>query len=327
MFDVITCGSATFDVFVQSHNEVVKIDKGSNHIHKLIAYESGAKILIDELLYAIGGGGTNTAVSFSRIGLKTGYVGCIGNDESAQAVIELLSRERIAFLGHTAEQKTGYSIILDSKEHDRTILAYKGANNDLRFKNLVTKNLKAQWYYFSSMVGKSFSAQVALAKYAKSQKGKIAFNPSQYQVKQGIRLLKPVLDYTNVLLCNKEEVCILCKTDDVHLAMRTLYSIGVQIIVVTDGPNDLYCFDGKTIYTVTPPHAKVVEATGAGDAFASSFVAWYMKTESIEQSIKAGLVNSMSILSHFGSKKELLSSQEIEKRIIKLNVKIHTKEF
>ncbi|MFT4312836.1 MAG: carbohydrate kinase family protein, partial [Candidatus Woesearchaeota archaeon] len=133
MYDVITCGSATFDVFVQSDNDTITIETGSKLSQKLIAYESGAKILIDELLYAIGGGGTNTAVSFSRLGCKTGYIGCLGDDEPSDSVRELLDREHIDFLGHDTNEKTGYSIILDSKAQDRTILTYKGANNRLDF--------------------------------------------------------------------------------------------------------------------------------------------------------------------------------------------------
>ncbi|MFT4313047.1 MAG: carbohydrate kinase family protein, partial [Candidatus Woesearchaeota archaeon] len=194
--------------------------------------------------------------------------------------------------------------------------------NRLDFSQLSKKQLKAKWYSFSSMMDSSFKAQVKLAKYVTSHGAKIAFNPSQYQVKEGVRVLKPLLDLTEILLFNKQEAFILTKTDDIFLAIKTLHTLGIKIVVITDGPHDLYCSDKKHIYSVRPPDCEVVEATGAGDAFSSAFVATYVQKKSVEDAIKAGLANSLSVLTHFGAKKNLLRSHQIEKHIAKYNITI-----
>jgi len=116
MYDVITIGSNTLDVFAytdRSESICIKTIEGEECY---ISYPSGSKLLINELDFDTGGGGTNTAVALSRMGLSVGYVGRLGSDDSAEKVLEELAKESIDFLGSRSKQKkdkTGYSIILD----------------------------------------------------------------------------------------------------------------------------------------------------------------------------------------------------------------------
>ena len=73
MYDVITVGSSTIDVFADVESEEIKI-KTKDGEEELIAYPAGSKILIKELNFLTGGGGTNTAVAFSRLGLNVAYL-------------------------------------------------------------------------------------------------------------------------------------------------------------------------------------------------------------------------------------------------------------
>ena len=97
MFDVITVGSATVDVFAETSSELVKFVTAQGE-KDFIAYPSGSKILISSLNFLVGGGGTNTAVSFARQGFKTAFLGKLGNDEPSYQVLHLLERENISFL-------------------------------------------------------------------------------------------------------------------------------------------------------------------------------------------------------------------------------------
>ena len=139
MYDVITFGSAVMDVFVDTDTA----EKG-----KYMGYKVGSKILIKDLEFDIGGGGTNTAVAFSRLGMKTGYIGKIGDDESGRKILDLLKKEKIKFLGKIKQGAiSGYSLILDSKEDNRTILTYKGINNELGIEEIKLRKIKTEWKY------------------------------------------------------------------------------------------------------------------------------------------------------------------------------------
>jgi len=321
MYDIITVGSATVDVFAHTKSDLIKI-KTSSSEEDLIAYPSGSKILIKELRFTTGGGGTNTAVSLARLGHKVAYLGSLGNDENGKRILDLLKKEKIDFIGRLSNDITGYSIILDSIEHDRTILTYKGANNKLKFFSINQKKLKTKWFYFSSMISESFKTLEKLAEFAEKNKIKIAFNPSTYLAEKGRGYLKKILIKTTILILNNEEASLLAGKNNIKTTLKKLYKLGPEIIVITDGKKPLHAYDGKNIYVLIPNKIKVVESTGAGDAFASSFLSGIIKKDDVEFALKMGLANSESVITHPGAKNRLLKYNEILKVMKKRPAKI-----
>lgn len=314
MYDVITVGSATVDVFAYTDkSEVVKV-KGISGEEDFLAYPSGSKILINNLLFSFGGGGTNTAVTFKKMGYKVGYAGKIGSDENGAQILGYLKREGIDFLGSRGEGASGYSLVLDSIEHERTILVHKGMNNNLSFAELDQGKLDAKWFYFSSMMGESFKTLEMLAEFAKQKGIKLAFNPSSYLIEKGYDYLKNVLEKTNILVMNREEAIMLIGKGEVNDLLKRLKKTGAEIVIVTDGKNGAYAFDGKKRCFIEPHKIKVVETTGTGDAFSSALVAGIMKGKGIEYSMQLGMANAESTLQHHGAKNGLLTWEEAQKK-------------
>lgn len=320
MYNIITIGSATVDVFVKTASDELIDIKTSTSEEVFTCYPLGSKILIKDLQFMTGGGGTNTAVSFARLGLKTAYLGNLGGDANGKGVVDELKKEKIDFIGTIGKQQTNYSVILDSIGHDRTILVYRDASEYLDFAKLNKGRLKAKWFYFSSMTGKSFGAAAKLMEYASKNRIKVAYNPSTYQVKDGAKNLKPLLSRTDVLIFNNEEAAILTgmrKESDIELLLEAVRKLGPKIVVITDGPKGAYCSDGMNIYSITPRKIKIVETTGAGDAFASSFIAGLAKGNDIEFSMRLALANAESVIQHYGAKNKLLKWSEAMKEMNK----------
>ena len=130
MYDVITVGSATIDVFVRT--ELSEMLKGKNK-EQCIAYPLGSKILINELILTTGGGGTNSAVALARLGHKVAFIGKIGSKDNSMRIINELKKEKVAtsLIVSSKNSRSGYSVILDSTGYDHTILVFRGSNNDL----------------------------------------------------------------------------------------------------------------------------------------------------------------------------------------------------
>lgn len=322
-YDVITLGSATMDVFCNTEAELVTI-QDSKSKRELIAYPVGSKILIKDLHFLVGGGGTNTAVSFSRLGLDVAYMGTLGDDDNSTAVLDMLCSENIEFIGNCEKNSiTGYSVILDSIEDDRTILTFKGSNDSFRFSGMDKKKINSSWLYMCAMTGKAFDELEKAAKYAHSHGIKVAFNPSSYIAKLGLAKLK-VLSYVDALIINKEELNMLLGLEESSpVTSDKLKKLGPSIVVVTDGPGEINAYDKKHFYKLIPGKVKVVETTGAGDAFASAFVTGLVWGKKIEDSLIMGLLNSQSIVTHFGAKTGLMHKTEILKKLkgSKLKVK------
>jgi len=303
MFDIITLGSATLDILVKSKGEI-RAHTENHHKHIDIAYHLGSKILIEDVEFNSGGGGTNTAVAFSRLGLKTAFLGVLGLDVNGEFVALELRRENVEFLGKAKQGKTGLSIILPGK-NDRTILAFKGVN-DLLYWHDIHLPLETKWLYVSSMLGESFSTAEKLIEYAKQYGTKIAFNPSLYLVKQGIPKLKKLINASDILIMNKEEAQALTKERQIRRILNKLSELTNGIIVITNGNKEIFAKISNQIYKKRPRKIKVVDATGAGDAFASGFVYGIMKGKGVETALEYGCREAEAVLGVIGAKNNLL---------------------
>lgn len=293
-FDVVTFGSAVVDVFVNT-------DVAERH--GFMHYPIGDKILIKDLKFDIGGGGTNTAVAFARLGFKTGCISELGGDENGKRIFDSLKREKIKFLGKIVKNElSGYSVILDSKGGERTILTYKGANDEINLIDI--KKFKTKWLYLSSLMKRSFETQKKLALVLKKKGTKIAFNPGSYLIKK--ENLPPLLKITDILVLNKEEAQMLAgKKDNLLENLHKLIDKN-GIVVITDKDKIITCYDGHNRHFLSPNKVKVTERTGAGDAFASGFVAGQIAGKSIKYSLRLGLAESESVIKYFGAKNRLL---------------------
>ncbi|MBN2458565.1 carbohydrate kinase family protein [Candidatus Woesearchaeota archaeon] len=316
MYDIITVGSATVDVFAKTTCEHISIKNGSEE-NNLIAYPTGSKILIEELDFMIGGGGTNTAVSFSRLGLKTAFLGKIGFDSNSQEILSLLVKEHVDFIGPRSKAQSGYSIILDSIEEDRTILTYKGVNDCLDLSEIDKSSLKSKWFYFSSMMGRSFLTLEKLSSYARRKGIKVAFNPSSYLAQQGVKKLGRILKATDFLVLNLEEARLIIGNRDISSLLFGLEKLGPKIIAITDGKNGVYVKHKSNLYHQPANRVRIHETTGAGDAYASGFVSGLIIKGDVLYAMDIGMANATSVIKHLGAKNRLLTLAQAEKEMLK----------
>lgn len=294
-YDIVSFGSAVIDLFV---NTDAKEAKG------FIEYPVGSKLLIKEHRRDIGGGATNVAVAFSRLGFKTGCICNIGNDNNGKDILKLLKKEKVKFLGSKKKESSGYSIILDSAKHDRTILTYKGPNNDIKEKDI--PRFKTKWLYLTSMMKTSYETQRKLAKELSKKGTKIIFNPSSYLIKN--KDIRDMLKISYCVILNKEEAdSISKKYNKKGDSLKNLLLFGPKIAVVTDKDKPAKVYDGKKVYRILPnKNIKVLERTGAGDAFGAGFTSGLMLNYPMEKCLKLALEEGESVLKHYGAKNNLI---------------------
>jgi len=331
MYEVITIGSNTIDAFVYTdRNESIRI-KTIDSEETYISYPLGSKLLINELDFYSGGGGTNSSVCFARMGLKTAYIGKVGNDINGINILEELKKENVQFLGeisHIPEEKTGYSVVLDSIEHNRTILTYRGANDSMDHLKINLKKLKTRWFYMSTMMEKSFEVLEFLSAFANENKIRIIFNPNNSICEKGISYLKNVLKYTEIFILNREEASLLTGKNDPVENLIALKKFGPKIVIITDGKKSINCIDfDDNHYVVYPMDIKVIETTGAGDSFSSTFLVGWIKTWDMEFSLRLAIVNSHSVLQYKGAKNKLLSYDDAQKNVFESDIRIEKKKI
>src|SRR6056297_3143489 len=218
MYDVITIGSATQDVFLKSN--AFKHVEDPDHLKKIgfpkgeaECFAVGAKIELDDFQIEFGGGAANAAVSFSNQGYDTAAIFKVGDDVVGERVVNNLEENDVdTIVSKDKVEKTSYSSILLMPNGERTILMYRGVTGKITKRDVPFRDLKAKWGYISTS-DIPFSVITNSVETLKRNEAKIALNFSKSYIKMGINKLKPLLKKIDVLLLNREEASLLTGVD------------------------------------------------------------------------------------------------------------------
>lgn len=309
MYDVISIGSATRDVFLKLEDaETRKHADSPTGVEQ--CFPLGSKLEIKEIVLTTGGGGTNSAVTFGRQGFKTACVGVVGEDMAGEEILAELKKEGIEpiFQKHN-DDLTAYSTILVHPNAERTILSYKGEGQHFDVKKVPFNKLKAKWFYINSLGG-HYDLFEALVNHAVENSIKIACNPGGKELTLGFAKLEPLLKHIDILALNKEEGALLVgtKPEEVAETFKRLAKTCCGMVILTDGHSGSKVFKGGVTYSAGVPDSPIVERTGAGDAYNSGFVAEYMRSGDIVKAIQFATANSSSVVTKVGSKAGILKN-------------------
>ncbi len=319
MFDVITIGGASRDVFFMT-KEAKVINNLERH-QKLLAFEYGGKIIPDDSLFTYGGGGMNSAVSFVKLGLTVSTLLNIGHEGTGSLVIDTLYNlgVNIDHISRDIKNHTAMSIIVGLPGKDHTMFLFRGANDHLNVHDW--RRLKTKWFYITSLTGKSADLIPEIFSYARVHGIKIAWNPGSEQLAGGYEDLSSYLEETDILILNRTEAESLAMSRDKFLPrdekalLKCLNEITKGTVVITDGGNGSYATDGKKEYFVAASSHNAVETTGCGDAFGSTFVAMRILGYGTGYAMKAASYNAGSVVEKIGAQDGLLTFRDLSAKI------------
>ncbi|MBP5647739.1 carbohydrate kinase family protein [Candidatus Saccharibacteria bacterium] len=310
MARIVSLGSALQDIYLIDHDDLTPTEIGDAAIFGKVLV--GAKVDIDQISYEVGGGGVNSAISFARHGHEAIFMGNIARDSAGAAIIRTLDREGVdsSYVNFLERKSTGTSVVLlDSKSGERTILTCRGASE--QFGNFSEKDLdliNPDWLYVTTLRG-DLDTLTRFFKHAKELGVKVMFNPGARELAHPQEVLK-LLQYVDVLNINKVEASQL--VPGVTL-VELLYHLGgyVETIIITDGAMGGIAGNADEIYRFgIYEDAKIKDATGAGDAFGSGFLASITAGKSFRSSLVFASANSTAVVSKLGANKGLLTGRE-----------------
>jgi|LSQX01.2.fsa_nt_gb ribokinase len=321
MYDIICVGSATEDVFVGSRDMKLISVEDVHRRQAYISFEYGAKIPVDTLFASTGGGATNTAAAFARLGLRTGIISKLGKDTAAQHILDELQHEDVdtSNIVCSTDHPTGYSVILTAFTGDRTVLVHRGACTHLRKDEVNWEALaNTKWIYLSSMAGPSAPLFEKVALHARDHGVKLALNPGGTQIQQGLKALRPVFEATDAVFLNKEEAYELTGVeprqgrDDEMQVLADLLDAGPDVVVMTDGPEGAEAHDGNAHYMVPAVPVEELSTLGAGDAFAAGCIGALFHGLELRSALRAGALNAGNVIRYMDAKHGLLTWEQIQ---------------
>ncbi len=309
MYDIITIGDTTVDVFL-TINESAALDCRLDQERCELILGYATKIPVSSMTQIVGGGNAaNHAVGASRLGFKTAIYTHVGVDKNGRSIVSMFREARVGtrYVVYDRQKKTNYSTVLEYRD-DRTILVF----HEERAYALPSLP-KTPWIYFSSISGKHEAFHKELVRHVKKHSIRLGFNPGTLQLKLGLKGLKPILQMTEVLFVNKEEAeRLLGHEGKPKELLLGIAHHGPRIVVITDGQNGSYCFDGKDSYYLGIHDVPVVERTGCGDAYASGFVAARASGKSVQEAMRWGSFNAAGVIQKIGPHEGLLSKSRME---------------
>lgn len=308
MFDVVSFGTATLDVFLKSAG--MEVEKEGED--KDICVRYGAKLEVNEIHFDTGGGGTNSAVTFARAGLSTASVVQIGDDYAGQKVKGDLGIEGVSvdFIDTQKGVFTDYSTVLWAPDGGRTILIYRGKTR-LEVSNVPWEKLNAKWFYVSSLEG-----NLEIIKKIIEKKCRVTWNPGGRELKQKEELLS-LLPGITLLNINKEEMMELLgmnRAGEIKELLQKAQLLPCEYVVVTDDRRGAYLWEKNSgvwwhsgIFEDSPRF----ETTGAGDSFGSGLVTGLILGKTLPDCLYLASANASSVVSMVGAKKGILRPKDL----------------
>ena len=313
--DVLAIGDVVTDAFIRLEDKYEHTYK--NEDGKWLAIPFGVKIPFDHVeVIEAAGNAANAAVSFAKLGLNAGLISNVGDDDWGRDIIRALHKKKVdsRFVHINPNKISNYHYVLWYKD-ERTILI-KHEEYEYHWPRFHTNDIP-KWVYFSSISKNALEYHDEVSNWLqKHPEVKLAFQPGTFQIEAGRERLKDLYARTEVLVLNREEAVTVSGGDyhDIHGMFNILHGIGCKVVVITDGPDGAYASDGDNRFKMPnyPDPAPPFERTGAGDSFASCFVAALAKGATLEAALLWAPINSMSVVQHVGAQEGLLSAKEID---------------
>lgn len=308
MFDLFAIGDVKLDTFVLLNQASVQCQLKMPAC--LLCLEYGAKVDVEVVDAQIAGSAPNVATGLARAGYKTGVVSNMGVDSIREMALKHLAAEGVSakFIHVVPGEASSSSVVLNYKG-DRTILT-----SHIRKAYRFPKSLpKSKWLYVGE-VGEGYEMLYrSVESHARKHEIRLALNPGSIQIKERRPVLMNLIAQTELLFVNKEEAQTLSgvKSIEAHHLAPALFKLGCKHVIITDGKNGSYHFDGNTIRFCPIYPGKLVETTGAGDAYASGFLAAFLAKKDAETAMKWGSINAASVVGKVGPSAGLLSSPQI----------------
>ncbi len=284
---------------------------------KVLAMEYGTKLPFDhaEVIEAVGNA-ANASVAFAKLGLRSGLISNVGSDAWGRDIVNALEKRKVdtRFVHVNRGKKSNYHYVLWYKE-ERTILINHEEYN-YRWPRFRWCDIP-KWVYFSSVSDNALPYHDDIAEWLEENpEVKFAFQPGTFQIKAGVERLARLYKRADIVFLNREEAVMVGGGDynNMHDLFDKMHALGCKTVVITDGPNGSYASDGANRFSMVnyPDPAPPYERTGAGDSYASTFVAALMKGADLQGAMLWAPINSMNVVQHTGAQAGLLTAKEID---------------
>ncbi len=236
-----------------------------------------------------GGSAANTIVGLSRLGIETAYIGKVGSDEEGRILLEDLISEGVKTEFITkAEGRSGTAMIFVDEAGNRAILVDPGVNDTISYGEIdVDAAKKYKLIHLTSFICKNGLESLNSQKRIVEEFDCVSFDPGMPYAERGFKDMEKILRRTTIFLPNRQEIEMLFSSNYKDAAEQCI-EMGIEIVAVKLGSEGCWIRRGDREFVVKPQSVRVVDTTGAGDAFNAGFLYGYLKGMDAEECGRLG---------------------------------------
>lgn len=272
--------------------------------------EKGPILFCNTFERKIGGAELNVAIGCARLGLKSGWISRLGQDDFGKHILKTVRGEGIdtsqielvegyqtsVYFREVMANGDSRSFYYREKSPTSTMTAESLDEN--YFRNSKVLHITG---VFPSINDNNKEILLKAVELAKKNNLLISFDPNirlkMWTKSQAREFINKFLSEVDILLVGDEEISILIDEEDTNEAIKKFHDMGIDKVVVKRGAKGAIGSDGSNIYDVAAIKPKaLIDTVGAGDGFAAGFLSAYLKGHSFEESIEfANAVGSLVV--------------------------------
>jgi sugar/nucleoside kinase (ribokinase family) len=248
--------------------------------------ELGSEVYTEGLTITIGGA-LNTVIALHRLGVKVGWVGCIGTDLFSRYVLDRVEREGIdtSLIRHVDAPFQRVTAAI-SYPHDRAFITYVDeAQSAVSMALDVQDKISFRHLHFT---GLQIDADIPALMAAVKARG---ISVSMDCQDRPFTLRSPGVSETisglQVFMPSAKEAMQLAETDSLEQAGEQLSQM-VPLLVIKDGANGAIAWRDNQRLTMPAIAVEAVDTTGAGDVFNAGFLCAHLENQSLTDCLRWG---------------------------------------
>ncbi len=321
IFDVICIGAALVDMIAQVARHPLDDDE----------------VFVSDLTILSGGAAANTSYACAKIGLSTAFIGKLGEkDPFSDKIINDFKEVSVdtRLIKYSRDYTTGSAYVALNQKGDRRIYANSGAANYLSKKDISTKELKNTKIIFLSSL-QNIVPLLHAAKIGRNLNIPVILNPGMLIIDQGFDYIKNLLEKIDILILSQKEFKTLfnfkendLSEDSIRERSGPIFTLGVKVIVITLGEKGAFLLTTTYDELIQPLKLeKVIDTTGAGDAFSAGFIYGLVKNlnlkfEHLRNNVKIGNFVAGNCIQKLGARNGIPRRIEVKTFLDNPNKKI-----
>lgn len=299
IFDILFIGGACVDI-------ILKIPRLPYPDEKLVANYVGKQA---------GGLVGNTACAAARLGLRSGWVGDLGDDENGSEVINSFKQfsVNVEYIRVNPDIETDFTVILLDPSGERTILVVPASEpSPLLDPSILSLASRCKISY---CLPRSLDWFTPYAQAVHEGGGQVAIDIEGSSPVKGTELVR-VLQHTDIVFCSAGGLRLATGSDDPEIGCERILAEGVSCVVVTLGSRGAWGA-ARGVYLFVPAfQVPVVDTTGAGDCFHAAFLSQYLENKPLDTCLKFASAASALSVQEIGAREGLPDREMVQKFIM-----------